>query len=229
MCYVARNPAVCCTPVSGFRRSKLGENWGCVPSRCAGVLKARSRYKERNPCCAVHGKGLQASRSRCWCVPTERGSGATSICVMKVIANLIKFLDETKERSSRSNEGRGPRLFAVQTKRGEAGGRRLTEKGGPGPGAVCREISHKPREGAPPNWLSERPADTRKVAGQLGEGKQVPCIAPVCLFCPQNEHQLHNPTSIMHTPAHCGQLLSSASQPGIAHDNCPEGLELFFT
>eukprot|EP00961_Rhodomonas_salina_P147944 1991882-Rhodomonas_salina.1 len=42
---------------------------------------------------------------------------------------IVKFLEETEERSRRSDEGRGPRLFAVQTKRGEAGGHSLTEDG----------------------------------------------------------------------------------------------------
>eukprot|EP00961_Rhodomonas_salina_P056434 758238-Rhodomonas_salina.2 len=65
----------------------------------------------------------------------------------RLLLTRVKFLGETRERSRRSEKGRSPRLCAVQAQRGEAGGRRLTEKGGPGPGVICREFSQKPRAG----------------------------------------------------------------------------------
>lgn len=84
--------------------------------------KARSHCKDQILAAPLMVATVAAERILAAVVRENAGGG--------FLQTWMKFLGETEERSQRSEEGRGPKLLAVQTKRGEAGGRRLTEKEG---------------------------------------------------------------------------------------------------
>eukprot|EP00961_Rhodomonas_salina_P086370 1160767-Rhodomonas_salina.1 len=51
-----------------------------------------------------------------------------TVAAERILAAVVQENAGEEERSQRSEEGLGPKLLAVQTRRAEAGGSRLTEE-----------------------------------------------------------------------------------------------------